>query len=187
VRIRRLASLLSAGALAVGLIIGTGGAAQATTPPSGGDWAELYLPFLPLINNSYRVCFDVPGGSTSTGTSLQMFHCHGYASNGAPQRWQFVHLSDDSYWIYNQSNLLCVTAFGPLSSAHTARIKQAPCGSFDGQAWYFIDFQPDASFQLLNSSPTFANMCLAANANANNSAVLAKPCNLDAFQIWALG
>jgi hypothetical protein len=179
--------LLSAGLLAVGIILGTGGAAQATTPPSGGDWAELYNPLLPLVDNKFHVCLDVPGGSTSVGTFLQMFHCHGYASNGAPQRWQFTHLSDGSYWIWNQSNLLCVTAVGPLSSDHTARIRQFPCGSSDGQAWWFVDFQPDQSFQLQNTSGTFANMCLAAKANSNNSAMIAKTCNLDAFQIWGLG
>src|SRR5438105_1007881 len=108
--IRRIASLTSMVVLAAGLIVGTGGTAQAVvTPPSGGGWAELYNPLLPLVDNSHHVCLDVPNGTTSP-KALQRYHCHGYASNGAPQRWVFVHLSNDSYWIYNQSNLLCVTA-----------------------------------------------------------------------------
>ena len=31
------------------------------------------------------MCVGVPGGTTAPGAPLQLYHCHGYASDGAPQ------------------------------------------------------------------------------------------------------
>jgi hypothetical protein len=171
----------------MGIIVGTGGAAQAAvTPPSGGGWAELYNPLLPLVNGRFHVCLDVPGGTTDI-VPLQMYHCHGYASNGAPQRWQFVSLSDGSYWIFNQSNLMCVTARRTSTTATWGIIEQRPCGSFDGQGWQLVDFQPDLNFQLQSVSGTFANMCIASTSNGDHARVIWEQCAADAFQIFALG
>lgn len=58
--------------------------AYADNNPQSGVWAELYPPY---FNSGASKCLDAPGGTTSTGTTLQVSHCHGYASNGPPQRW----------------------------------------------------------------------------------------------------
>ena len=53
---------------------------------------------------------------------MQLYHCHGYASNGAPQRWVFIQPEDTNgnpiydtngspvYEIYNLAADLCLTA-----------------------------------------------------------------------------
>ncbi len=46
-----------------------------------------------------------PGyGDASDGTQAQLYRCHGYASNGAPQRWVFVQPGHDfqlALWLYD--------------------------------------------------------------------------------------
>jgi hypothetical protein len=159
----KVASLLSAGALAAGLTVGIPGTAEAFTLPGGGSWAELFNPELPLVNNSFHTCLDVPYASTSESI-LQMYHCHGYASNGSAQRWDFTSLSDGSYWIWNQNSLMCVTALpsGALGPGR-GRIAQEPCGSADGQAWDLVParIDPANQFQIMSVSGQFSDACLA--------------------------
>jgi len=81
---RRLAVLLSAGALAVGISAASAGIAHAVTPDP--NWNELVSSWAHAGNT---MCVDDPSHSTTFNTRLQLFHCHGYASNGAPQRWFF--------------------------------------------------------------------------------------------------
>src|SRR5437763_10278057 len=88
-RIRKMASLLLGGVFAAGLSIGMTGAAQASTDPTvpSTTWNEIVAPFDNARANT--MCVDVPGGSMSAGTGIQLFHCHGYGSDGGPQRWHF--------------------------------------------------------------------------------------------------
>lgn len=83
---RRIALLLSAGTLAVGLSAASAGIAHAVTPTPSSNWNELVSSW---ANSGNTMCVDDPGHSTIFNTQLQLFHCHGYASNGAPQRWFF--------------------------------------------------------------------------------------------------
>jgi hypothetical protein len=58
--------------------------------------------------------FRVPNGTSSIGTTIQLYHCHGYASNGAPQRWRFIPFTTDAdgetaYLIENMGNHLCLS------------------------------------------------------------------------------
>lgn len=190
-RLPKLAGLLATCLLAAGFITGTGTAAQAAIdPPAGGGWAELFNPLLPLVDGKYHVCLDVPGGTTQNRYPLQMYHCHGYASNGAPQRWEFIRNWDGStYHIINQSNLLCVTVLGSGFTSDHGIIEQRTCGDpAGGQDWRIIEFQAGQNFQLQAANrPDIDGMCIASTANYNNARVFWEPCASDAFQIFALG
>ncbi|MHA6759561.1 RICIN domain-containing protein [Streptacidiphilus sp. PAMC 29251] len=183
--IRKTAGLLlSAAALAVGLGITVmpGAAQAAVTPPGGEGWSELTLP---LLSNS--VCLDVTDGSTSPGVPLQMYHCHGYAGNGAPQRWVFVPVGDGSYKIYNQSDLLCVTPKPPASRGQTKNlVEQLPCGQFAGQDWRLVALPsyPSTVFQL--ESATGNGTCLA-GAGGDHATIYWEPCSTTTIQAWRLG
>ena len=88
-RMRWLAALLFAGGLAAGLGVSLTGTAHASDPSRPGKtWNEIFLPFGHGKGNT--MCVDVAGGTTAPGTQLQLYHCHGYASDGAPQRWHFL-------------------------------------------------------------------------------------------------
>src|SRR6476660_2230853 len=85
---RKLAGALAAAALTAGLTMaGTGTAHADVIPPTGlGLWAEI---FAPEINSScITLCAD-NRSSLAQYNNLILWRCHGYASNGAPQRWQF--------------------------------------------------------------------------------------------------
>jgi hypothetical protein len=127
-RIRKFAGLLSAGILAAGLSIGLAGTAHAATDPTIPDpiWNEINFPFMTGQGNP--LCLDVPNGSMSVGTILQTWHCHGYASNGGPQRWHFDNtgLPDREYKIWNTNSGLCI-GFQNDVVADGARLVQEPC------------------------------------------------------------
>ena len=60
------------------------GTAHASDPARAGEaWHEIFLPF------GNAMCVDVAGGSAAADARLQLSRCHGYASNGASQRWSF--------------------------------------------------------------------------------------------------
>jgi hypothetical protein len=89
---KKLAAVLAAAGLAAGLSLAWPGTARATDIPPAGQWVEIFNPYLHAQGNT--LCFDDPNGSTSDGTQAQLYRCHGYASNGAPQRWVFVQPDD---------------------------------------------------------------------------------------------
>jgi hypothetical protein len=116
---RRAAALLLAGALAAGLSMGKAGAAQAAggiiTPPSYGEYHELFDPY--LTNQTYK-CLDVPSASNSAGATLQMFRCHGWDPDGRNQRWTFFRLGglptgESIVDILNGNSGLCLAAAAP--------------------------------------------------------------------------
>jgi hypothetical protein len=188
-RLPRLARLLSIGATALSLIIALPGVAlAATTPPGGSDWAELFNPLAGQAADGFPVCLDVPGASTSTGVQLQMYHCHGYDSNGGPQRWTFVHISDGSYEIFNQASKLCITPLPGFDPRFGAAIVQEPCGFYPGQEWRQVDvlLHPDF-FQLQND--TYTDKCLWASGGAhrNNGLVEITACDNQALEVWGFG
>jgi len=176
--ISRIAAVVSACLLMLGIVVAGPGSAQATvTPPPDVDWAELYLP---MFNPTG--CLDVPSGSKSSGTALQIFHCHGYAANGAPQRWSFSPMFTGGYEIWNPNTLLCITPTGSGS-----RVEERFCGAFAGQDWNLVDDPraPGARFQLVNV--TFPNMCLVAGSASNNATVRMTTCSQANNDMWALG
>ena len=50
--------------------------------PPAGTWAEIFNPNLHA--NGITLCADDPNGSTAHFQALQLWRCHGYASNGIP-------------------------------------------------------------------------------------------------------
>src|SRR5262249_58973204 len=118
--------------LAAGLTMAGTEAARADVVPPVGQWVEIFNPYLHAQGNT--LCFDDPNGSTSSGTQLQLWRCHGYASNGAPQRWVFIQQEDNNgnpiyfagspvYQLYNLAAGKCLIATylgngAPLSLAN---------------------------------------------------------------------
>ena len=110
-RLKKLAGTLAAVALAAGLTMAGTGTARAAVVPPANTWAEI---FAPEINASgITLCAD-NSGSTAQFQSLQLWRCHGYASNGTPQRWQFSYLGQylggpvPEYRIANVGSGLCI-------------------------------------------------------------------------------
>jgi hypothetical protein len=68
VRIRRLATVLFAGTLATILGMVLTGAARADVTPDP-NWNEIFAPGLNTQSNT--LCFDVPNGTSSIGTTIQ--------------------------------------------------------------------------------------------------------------------
>ena len=104
---------LATAALAAGLTMaGTGTAHAAVTPPAGpGTWAEIFAP--EINSNGITLCAD-NFGSTAQGHNLQLWRCHGYASDGTPQRWNFSLAQQNRkdgtlfYQIENVGSGLCI-------------------------------------------------------------------------------
>jgi hypothetical protein len=141
---RKAAGLLFAAVLAMCLAVAAAPAAHADIVPPGSDgWAELFPPF---NNPGNPKCADVPNGTTTPGVVLQVFHCHGYASNGAPQRFRFISLGDGTYWIQNLASGLCME-----SDVEGLEVQQDHCFATDRFRWQFLPtpIDPDA-FQLRN-------------------------------------
>ena len=109
---RKLAGTLAAAALAAGLTMAGTGTARADVTPPTGTWAEIFAP--EINSNHITLCVDDPGGSTAQFQSLQLWSCHGYASNGTPQRWQFSYQGQflggprAMYKIANVGSGLCI-------------------------------------------------------------------------------
>src|SRR4029077_7610181 len=81
--------------------------ADVVPPPS--TWAEI---FAPEINASgITLCAD-NFGSNAQFQNLQLWRCHGYASNATPQRWEFefanLVLARPVYRIANVGSGLCI-------------------------------------------------------------------------------
>src|SRR5205085_8772545 len=89
-RIRKLGVLAAIGFAAGLTMAGTGTARADVIPPSPGDWAEIFDPY--INTHGFSLCVDNPGGSSDI-QKIQLYHCHGYASNGGPQRWFFTPVS----------------------------------------------------------------------------------------------
>ncbi|HVQ93612.1 MAG TPA: ricin-type beta-trefoil lectin domain protein [Mycobacteriales bacterium] len=105
-RLRKTVGVLFAGILATCFMTAAAPAAHADpTPPPADQWAELFLPF---NNPGNHKCADIPSGTSSHSEHLQVFHCHGYASNGGPQRFRLIPVPDGTYRIQNFANNLCM-------------------------------------------------------------------------------
>jgi hypothetical protein len=139
------------------------------TLPPGGGWAEVH-------QGSF--CLDTGGG----GGPLKMSSCHGYASNGGPQRWIFTHLSDDSYLISNQANSLCVTA--RAGSGPRGLLIQQTCDQ-PNQAWWIIPSGFSAEVFKLQST-SLPNVCMSSFGGPTWSSCFASSLDDQYDQLWGL-
>lgn len=156
----RAASLLAAGTLALGL--GTGVAAAGTarvpasvTPAAGivqtavqiptGSWVELWMPY---ITPTMHKCLDIPPSGV---LYAQIYHCHGYASNGANQLWEFLDLGNGTYWIVNKYWGDCLNTNSPSSGLRNVHIGN--CTADPTAEWHVIPsaYDPDG-FLLANAA-----------------------------------
>jgi hypothetical protein len=201
-RITRLAGVLAAIAVAAGMTLaGTGVARADVIPPSSG-WAEIYSPY--LNTQGFSLCFDDTNGSTSSGNQVQLYHCHGYASNGAPQRWVFIQPEDNNgnpiydtngspvYEIYNLAAGLCLTAQNLLAGMP---LTMGTCNrtTTTGQIWWELPGVGSPSGPSFEIFPwpvnyTYGNCVAASNLTSNNNTRLVmEPCNGSSGRVFRLG
>ena len=196
-------ALLSAGALAVSLSTVMAGSAQASVTPDPA-WNEIWAPYLTARSNT--VCVDDPGGSLAIGVHLQLFHCHGYGSDGAPQRWYFHDLGSTSapqyshiYWIEDTHSGLCLSAMTPGGAV----TEENTCGNHSSAIWMLRSenlWSTDPNFLLVLWSSTFGGdgttgYCLAAgnSTDSNHTPLVTVPCNTgpggfqNGLAVWRLG
>jgi hypothetical protein len=169
-------ALLSAGALAVSLSTVLAGSAQASVIPDT-TWNEIWTPDITAQSNT--MCVDAPGGTRTPGAHLQLFHCHGYASDGAPQRWQFVPTGGSDGWpiyqIRNVTSGLCITAT-------SSGITQDACGASIFSYWSMrseVQWETDPNFSLALVFSGLDGPCLAASnsSDSNHTALVLASCN----------
>ena len=181
--------LLAAGGLAVGLSIGLAGGAQAGIVVPDTTWNEIWSPGLTAQSNT--MCLDVPSGSRTLSLRLQLFHCHGYASDGGPQRWQFIYHPVGNgvpvYQLKNTANGLCVS-FDPVS----LYITQTSCDFAGGwELWSENLWAADQKFALVRYPSSGNPMCITAGntSDSNHTPLSLLSCQLwyNYLQLWQLG
>ena len=126
------------------------------------------------------MCVDVPNGSTAAGVPLQFFHCHGYASNGSPQRWHFIpsfttDSGDVAYLIQNTGSGLCVTH--PVNNVNSGlRLQQGRCDQ--APFWVIHRQNANGTDPLIQLVIFGADLCMsAANfSDANSTPLVATDC-----------
>lgn len=161
--------------LAAAFTVGAGAAAHAdNTVPSPGDWVEIFPPY---FNTSASKCLDNSNGSNSVNNPIQVFHCHGYASNGNPQRWQLFNRGDAGnpyYEIRNVGSNMC------LAAVSSGAVVQQPCNEFFNGLWFV---NPTANvgpyFGLQNLG--FPGQCMATlnSSGSDKTRVVIANCNYD--------
>lgn len=199
-RTRRLCTLLAAVVLAVSgstIIAAPAHAAFAgyITPPTSG-WAEIFPPY---ITPTAHVCLDVPGGTSQEWAELQLYHCHGYAANGAPQRWSFVYLpSLGKYWVVSVASGKCLSQKDYYLDP-AEHIYQVTCTTDWWDLWMFARAPADPNlFMLTHGGADFGGgFCMTAlnNSGANGTRLqVASRCDLSStlnntnlLQYWAFG
>jgi hypothetical protein len=179
--------MLAAVALAGGLTIGVTGTARADVIPPPNTWSEIFTPY----TNSHPVCLDDPNGSTALNTPLQVWHCHGYASNGTPQRWYFYFYANEApgntlYSFQTTAGLCPGVNAGQLAGA---RVVLLSCASI--QFWNLISLGADSvaypDFELELADTGYC-MTLPDWSGGNGEPVVLEPCRAgNTLQHWVLG
>jgi hypothetical protein len=175
-KIRRAIGLVFAAALAVGVTAGLAGTANAAATPQltqpNLTYNEIFFPFLNGIG--LRLCVDVPNGSMSSGQELQLFHCHGTASDGGPQRWHFDNsgLPANQYKIFNTNSAKCI-GFEGNAAVPGRHLVQEDCSL--APAWTEIDVPNENPFIYLEAVGTSLVMTSASELDNNHNALIAQP------------
>jgi len=199
-RFTKPAGALAAAALAAGLTMaGTGTARAAVTPPAN-TWAEI---FAPEINaNGNIMCAD-NRSSQAQLNNLILWHCHGYASDGTPQRWWFRYNGPEfgtgipTYRIVSGDSSYCIGLDPNRVNAGTvagSNLVQESCLSNLSiwqlpPAWYSPD--PNNQFQLVNEfAINHVPYAMEANTflDTNGNRLIAEPYDYgNSAQWFALG
>jgi hypothetical protein len=119
-------------------------------------------------------CLDVPNGTTTAGTQVQIYTCNGLA----PQAW--THNSSNQLTVTDSGTTDCLDASGNGTTAGT-KVIIYPCNGQTNQQW------------TLNSNGTVtgvqSGLCLDVTgaSTANNALVELWTCNGGSNQQWTLG
>lgn len=188
-------------AVLLGAVAGAGPASAAApaftvSVPPAGQWSEIFPPF---ISPRTPICLDEPGGSAQQHLQVQLYHCHGYANNGGPQRWFWQPqpaLGSNVYRILSAANhsnpYLCLGVFfgnpGPGSA-----VLQESCSTSQGLDWVLVPSAnaPHVQLQLLS----VPGLCMAAanTSGANSTKIVVRTCvtptifNEPPDETWQLG
>ena len=202
-RFKKLAGTLAAVALAAGLTMAGTGTARADVVPPANTWAEIFAP--EINSNGITLCAD-NFGSNAQFQNLQLWRCHGYASNGTPQRWQFQFVGNfrgiglPEYRIANVGSGLCI-GLDPnrvnisWDSIAGSNLVQESCIS-NLTIWVLEPAtnspDPNNQFQLLNDYGATNHLPYAMEANTfldqNGNRLIAEPWSRDNSAQWyALG
>jgi Ricin-type beta-trefoil lectin domain len=187
-RVGKIAAMLAAAGLAGALTIGWTGTARADVVPQP-PWSEIVNPYTNQLG-----CLDDPNGSATAHTPVQMFHCHGYAGNGAPQRWIFAIWPNSTapgiFLSSIQSHNLCLGPNGTSGAGTGIRIALISCGTFLAPHWDVLSrnaYSGDPDF-LLEFADTGYCMALPDFSGGNGEPLVFEPCNMgDELQHWNLG
>jgi hypothetical protein len=148
--------------------------------PWRGTWAEIFNPNLHATG--ITLCADDPNGSTAQFQALQLWRCHGYASNGIPQRWTFFYVGSNSLGpAYRIANIggsgycLGLDVRMTLSTAYAQwagkSLVQEACSGTTGSevVWNLVPAtqspDPNNQFMLVSTNVPFGQQpyCVAAN------------------------
>jgi hypothetical protein len=151
-----------------------------------GTWNEIVPAF-----TDQTACLDDPNGSATAGTHVQLYHCHGYASDGGPQRWSFSLFGNiapgaTAYRILSHN--LCL---GPNQSGGTT-VDLITCAIIIGPLWTVISrnaFPGDPYVTLELGIPGDSPGCMALPdfSGSNHESVILEPCdNSNMLQYWVL-
>jgi hypothetical protein len=183
-RASRIAGAFVALALACGLTVAGSGTARADGTVPNQPWTEVVPAFTDNV-----ACLDDPNGSATSGTSIQLWHCHGYATNGGPQRWIFSGGEDHGslgtgYLITSHNLCLDANGGGPIVSGARVTINQ--CQLFGGWLLHPRNaYSGDPLFTLELGLSTGECLALPDFSGGNGEPVIIKPCNSnDELQLW---
>jgi hypothetical protein len=175
------------------------GTARADVIPPSDTWAEIFNPYLNAQGNT--LCVDNPGGSRDP-QKLQLWRCHGYDSQGSPQRWIFYPLSSyihsgrsvTTYHLRNTASSLCAEI--PETYPTDVDLIQWYCSDYPAVEWALEPVDPSSGnpdFQLETLEPRFTyvgHWCMAADnfSDSRGTRLVAQPCDpTDIRQLWNLG
>jgi hypothetical protein len=189
----RLAGALAATGLALGLTLGATGTARADVTPPANTWSEIYNPYLNA--QGFSLCADDANASSAVGNPVQLYHCHGYASNGAPQRWRFQLAFEDANHVPINNGIYIIG--NDASPGHCLDAQRFVAGApltlgacFIFQYWKLVPIGAGPDFQLQEWASDSAPLCVAASnfTGNNNTRLMAEPCSLpDTRQRFRLG
>jgi len=188
-RMRWLATLLFAGGLAAGLGVDVTATAHASGPtPPEQPWNEISLPL--SAGQGGTMCVGGPGRASAPGAPLRLTRCHGYASDGAPQRWHFP--GGRFQKVSSRHSGLCIGFPGGGAPVTGARLVQERCDRVP--AWQLVPQGRDGTDPLSvleTSGPGGPALCMAAAGpgGAGATPLVALPCAgfQDAEQLLELG
>ena len=202
-RMTRLGSVLAAAGLAAGLTMARTGTAGANVVPPATTWAEIFAP--EINSNGITLCADNFGSNTQF-QNLQLWRCHGYASNGTPQRWQFTFVGNflgtgfPEYQISNVGSGLCIGLDPNRVNAGTvagSNLLQESCSNSSFMTeWQLVPAtdspDPNNQFMLVNAFGPLTRIPYAMEANTfldqNGNRLIAEPvADANSAQWYALG